>query len=324
VWMNGRVNNFLNLYYNAPEKIVLTWNIHSPQLYLGEFLGLLNNGDDAESMPKSRNSSNVIDQLSNVLRKGNAELHLQADNAHYFKFLATDVHADILTSPGGINLKSVGLKNAGGSLRLNGFITRGKSMKLSLNTTVSKVNVHEFFYDFDNFGLKDFTYENLEGLLSARTSITAGMNSKGSLIPGSIIGTVDINLQQGQLINFKPLLGIGKFAFPFRDINHITIPNLDGHFKINGDKIEIAPMKISSSVLNMDVAGTYGLTNGTNIALDVPLRNPKGDTTDKKRYKGIVLHILAKSDETGKIKIGFNKNRKDKDKGNDKDKQAVE
>ena len=83
-------------------------------------------------------------------------------------------------------------------------------------------------------------------------------------------------------------------------------------------------MKISSSVLNIDVAGTYGLTNGTNIAMDIPLRNPKGDTTDKKRYKGIVLHILAKADETGKIKIGFNKERKNKNKDKQQDKPSDE
>ena len=324
VSMNGRVNNFLNLYYNAPEKIVLTWNIHSQQLYLGEFLGLLNDGGETPATLKSGNSGNAIDQLSNMLRKGSAELHIQADNAHYFKFLATDVHADIITSPGGIALKNVGLKNAGGSLRLNGYITRGKAIKLALNTTISKVNVHEFFYDFNNFGLKDFTYQNLEGLLSARTNITAGMTTKGTLIPRSINGTVDINLQQGALLNFKPLLGVGKFAFPFRNLKNITIPNLDGHFKINGDQIEIAPMKISSSVLNIDVAGTYGLTNGTNIAMDIPLRNPKGDTTDKKRYKGIVLHLLAKADETGKIKIGFNKGRKDKNKNKEQDNPSEE
>ncbi|RYD90287.1 MAG: AsmA family protein, partial [Sphingobacteriales bacterium] len=42
VMMNGKVSNFLNLYYNAPEKMLLTWYIRSPQMYLGEFLGVLN------------------------------------------------------------------------------------------------------------------------------------------------------------------------------------------------------------------------------------------------------------------------------------------
>ncbi|MNH37863.1 hypothetical protein D3C79_988210 [compost metagenome] len=75
-------------------------------------------------------------------------------------------------------------------------------------------------------------------------------------------------------------------------------------------------MQINSSLLNMDVAGVYSLTTGTNIAVDVPLRNPKkdADITDKeelkaRRMKGIVLHLLATDGEDGRIKIKLNKNR---------------
>jgi hypothetical protein len=321
VTIKGRVNNFLNLYYNAPEKILLNLQIHSPQLYLGEFIGLLGNSSNP-SVSRTTNSSNITDQLNNVLQKSNASIHLEAANVHYFKFLATDTHADLVTTPDGLIIKSVGLKHAGGTLNLNGYLKKGNVLnRLSLSTAVSNVDVREFFYAFDNFGLKDFTYENLKGSLSAKTEITANITNKGSLEPKSINGTVDMNLRNGALLNFKPLLGVGKLAFPFRDLKNISIPSLDATFTMHGDKIEISPMQISSSVLNVDVAGTYGLNNGTNIALDIPLRNPKNDTTitdmeklKKKRYKGIVLHILAKSDENGKVKIGWNKNRKEADK----------
>lgn len=318
VLMEGRVKNFLNLYYNAPEKILLSWNIRSPQLYLAEFLGFLSGGASKPASPRKGNSGNVIDQLSTVLQKGQAEMHLDVANVHYNKFLATDAHADLATSPDGVLIKNVSVKTSGGSLLLNGSIKKsGSANRLALNTTISNVNVHEFFYAFDNFGMQDFTYQNLKGSLSAKTQITAEMNNQAALLPKSINGTLNINLKNGALLNFKPLTGVGKFAFPFRDLKNISIPNLDAQFTVKGDMIEISPMQISSSVLNVDVAGTYGLNKGTNIAMDIPLRNPKNDTTivdknelQKKRYKGIVLHILAKADETGKVKIGWNKNHK--------------
>jgi hypothetical protein len=66
----------------------------------------------------------------------------------------------------------------------------------------------------------------------------------------------------------------------------------------------------------MDIAGVYGLTNGTDIALDIPLRNPEKDANiidkdelKKRRFKGIVVHIRA-YDENGKLKIGLNNNHK--------------
>jgi hypothetical protein len=318
--MEGRVNNFLNFYYVAPEKILLTWQINSPQLYLGEFLGFLSGSGETrkKKVTHNTNSGNVIDQLSNVLEKSRTEMHLKVDNVHYLKFLATDVHADLLTSEDRVIIKNVGLKHAGGFLRLNGSITRGESVnRLALNTIISHVDVHEFFDAFNNFGLQDFTADNLKGYLSARTQITAEMSDQARLVPGSINGTLDLNLQDGALINFKPIGSVAKFAFPFRDLKNIKVPVLNAHFDVHGNQFTIYPLKFSSSVLNMDVAGVYGLKKGTDLTLDIPLRNPKNDTTIedqqkllKKRYKGVVLHVRAKADSTGKIKIGWNKDRK--------------
>ncbi|WP_345953765.1 AsmA family protein [Mucilaginibacter sp. PAMB04168] len=319
VTMEGRVNNFLNLYYNAPEKILLTWNIKSPELRLNEFLGFLaaRRRVKASAAPRG-NSGNVVDQLSNVLDKGNAEMHMEVAKVYYRKFLATDVKADLITTSDGVILKNVGVKHAGGSLQLNGRVTQGDALnRFALNTTVLNVNIREFFQSFSNFGLSTPTYENLKGFLSAKTSITGGVTDKGDLVPRSINGTVNVSLRNGALLNYEPLIKVGKFAFPFRDLKNIEIPKLDAHFDVRGEKIFIRPMQFSSSVLNADIAGVYALTKGTDIALDIPLRNPKKDEdiTDKeelqkRRFKGIVLHLAARDDENGKIKIGWNKDHK--------------
>lgn len=78
-------------------------------------------------------------------------------------------------------------------------------------------------------------------------------------------------------------------------------------------------MYIESSALNMHVEGIYALGNtGTDLNIDMPLRNPKKDElveNDEIRHernmKGIVLHLKAVDDEDGKLKIKWNR-------GNDK------
>ena len=112
------------------------------------------------------------------------------------------------------------------------------------------------------------------------------------------------------LVNFEPVRNVGKFAFPFRDMENIEFYGLEGRFDINGEKVTIHPMKISSSVLNMDVEGVYSFGKGTEIYIDVPLRNPKRDKdiTDekelaKRRNRGIVLHLKAEDDKDGKVKV---------------------
>jgi hypothetical protein len=182
------------------------------------------------------------------------------------------------------------------------------------------VDIQHFFYSFDNFGLQSPTSKNLRGFLFSKTTIAGSINDQGKLLPNSLYGTVVFDLKKGALLSYEALKNVGKFAFPFRDLDNITFTNLNGKFDIRGQQITINPMQINTSLLNMNIAGVYSMTTGTNIALDVPLRNPKKDEEiiDKKeirerRMKGIVLHLLATDGEDGKIKIKLNNNR-DKDK----------
>ncbi|OOQ57559.1 AsmA family protein [Mucilaginibacter pedocola] len=318
VKMEGAVKNFMNLYYSAPEKILIDWQVSSPQIYLGEFLGFLDSAKPSKAPSKpSGNSADMVKRLAEVLNSAKADMHMKINELHYRKFLAKDVKSDLLLSEDGIRIKQLALATSGGSLKLNGnLVQKGKVNDFIMQTDIKGVNVSQFFYAFDNFGLGDLTSQNLRGNLSALTSTTGSVTNTGDIVKHSIRGKVKITLSNGALLNFKPIKSVGKFAFPFRDLDNITLSTLNGDFDIMGDKITINPMEISSSVLNMDVAGVYGLTNGTDIALDVPLRNPKKDEdiTDpeelkKRRFKGIVLHIRAHEEE-GKLKIGWNKNHK--------------
>jgi hypothetical protein len=326
VFMEGRVNNFLNLYYTAPEKIVLNWQVRSPQLHLAEFLGFLNSrGSDVPVKNTAGRKTNINSALSTAFEKGKAEIHLRVDKVYYKNFLATDATADLLMADNTIRVNNVSVKHAGGLLKLNGnFVQSGKVNDFTVNTKIDNVNTSNFFAAFNNFGMHDFTSKNLSGFLSAQAHLTGKINGAGNIVPGTLRGLATVNLKQGALLNFSPITSVGKFAFPFRDLKNIRFANLDMKFNIDGDKIIISPMQINSSVINMDIAGVYSLSKGTNIALDIPLRNPKGDTAivdaterNKKRMKGIVLHILAADGDDGKIKIKWNKNR-DKDKKEDK------
>ncbi|RYZ96745.1 MAG: AsmA family protein, partial [Sphingobacteriaceae bacterium] len=321
VRMNGRVNNFLNLFYNDPEKILLTWNIHSPQMYLGEFLGVLNARNNTKRVRHRGKKSDFSEQLNTAFEKGSAQMHLRADKVYYRKFLATAATADVLFGNNGLTLKNVSVKHAGGSLKLNGHILqKGKYNNFAINSVVSNVDISHFMYSFNNFGLTSLTSKNLKGFLSSKANVTGNITNTGDLVPRSVNGTVVINLKKGELLSFAPIKSVGKFAFPFRDLDNITFSNLDGQFDLKGEKIIIHPMQINSSVLNLDMSGIYSLTTGTNIAIDVPLRNPKKDAEitdkeerEKRRMKGIVIHLAAVDGDNGKVKIKLNRNRKKDD-----------
>lgn len=318
VLMDGTVRNFLNLYYTAPEKILLSWQIRSPQIHLGEFMGFLGSRKQArKDKRKNIRKTTFSEDLNELFEKSKVNMQLNVAKVYYNKFLATNAKADLLLSESGIVIKNASVKHAGGSLKLHGtIIQRGKLNRFNINTVLSNVDIRHFFYAFDNFGLTSLTSKNLSGYLFSRTNLSGGITDRGKLVANSLSGNLVFKLKKGALLNFEPIINVGKFAFPFRDLNNVTFDNLNGKFNISGQKIIISPMQINSSLLNMDVAGVYSLSTGTNIAIDIPLRNPKkdADITDgeelkARRMKGIVLHLLATDGEDGKIKIKLNRNR---------------
>ncbi|MFP9112984.1 AsmA family protein [Flavobacterium sp. RHBU_3] len=316
--MNGSVSNFLNLYYKDPEKLVLNWNVYSPQLHLGEFMAFLQTRNKTKhSVSKTAKSAKggVTAGLDELFEKCSVHMKMKVDKLYYKKFLAENATANLLLNDNGtIVLKHAGLYHAGGSLDLSGTLNPGKITRYAISAQVKNVNLPKFMYAFNNFGLESLTSRNISGAFSARADVTGGITQSGSVQPRSVNGVVTFKLADGKLVNFDPIVSVGKFAFPFRDVRHIEFKDLKGRFDIQGEKVQVAPMQISSSVLNMDVEGVYSFGKGTLIYIDVPLRNPekdKGITDQKKlaerRNKGIVVHLKAEDDETGKVKIKLGK-----------------
>lgn len=319
--MDGSIANFMNLYYNDPEKILLKWKMYSPQIYLGEFMGFLGSRKGRKPVAKSKKTSNFTDQMNEMLEKGKAEIEMKVDQVHYGKFTGTGMNANIFLSETGLELKDVTMKHGGGAIRLNGGLTQqGNGNKFKLNSVVNNVNIRTFFYAFDNFGLKSPTYKNLKGNFFTKVNLSGNISNEGKIIPGSMNGGIEFDLKKGALLNYDAVKNVGKFAFPFRDLDNITFDNLHGDFLVRGNLVTIKPMQINSSILNVDLEGVYSMGKGTNIYLDVPLRNPKKDDgiKDKKeikerRMKGIVVHILATDGDDGNIKFKLIR-KKDKDK----------
>lgn len=310
VKMEGSIKNFLNLYYTNPDKVVLEWNIYSPQLHVGEFMAFLGSRQKAKKRIPKGNKGNFTDGLDLLFEKANIDMRMKVDKLYYNNFYATDARAIILLIDNSVQVKKLGLNHAGGTVQLTGSMQQGNVNHYYINADINNVNVSRFFAAFDNFGLEKLKSDNLKGYFSSQANVSGYINSSGKLVPKSMDGRVNFNLKKGKLINFEPVVDVGKFAFPFRDVKNIEFYDLKGTFDVKGEKVKLHPMKISSSILNMDVEGVYSFGRGTEMYIDVPLRNPKKDKdiTDKKelekrRNRGIVVHLNAKDDKDGKVKI---------------------
>jgi hypothetical protein len=318
--MDGSIRNLMNLYFSAPNKILIDWVIRSPLVDLNEFRSFLIPRKQVKKSSASikKNISRAAQQLDVVLNASSASMQVQLAKVNFQRFSAQNVVANIVLMQSGIQLNKIALQHAGGSLQVNGnMVQQGNNNKFKINVGINNVHIDQLFYAFDNFGMQTLTSKNLKGILNANAAITGNIFDNGSLAPGSLYGTLRFDLKKGALVHFAPLEEIGNFVFRKRNLADITFDNLQNTLQLQGAKIIIPPMRIASSALNIDVGGVYGIDKGTNINLDIPLRNPQKDSliTDKKEKrrrsnKGIVLHLRA-VDDNGKVKIKLGSGKKE-------------
>ncbi|MGE7775992.1 AsmA-like C-terminal region-containing protein [Chitinophaga sp. NPDC101104] len=319
VEMDGSILNILNLYFSAPEKIVLNWNVRSPLINLNEFQSFFGRRAKHKSHAQTRQQKHMrarfVRQLDTMLEASSVHMQVAVDKVRYRKFNATNVRADVQMGQDGVRFNKVGLNAVGGQMQLSGAILQQpKGDRFNLDADIRQVQVEQLFYAFENFGQDGITAQNLRGVFSAKAKLTGGMKEDISIQPRSMNGSVTFNLNRGALLDFKPLVNVGKFIFRKRDMSNITFDNIRNTLDIRGNKIYIHPMLIASSVLNIEVEGTYGIPKGTDIKLKVPLRNPKKDelVTDadelrKRRKSGIVVNLHAVDGDDGKVKLKLGK-----------------
>jgi hypothetical protein len=314
IFMEGKIDNFLTLYYENPEKMIVNWDIYAPFLDIKQLVGSITNSGQKASKKKNT-KDDFSSELYAVIDKCLVVLNLKADQMVYSKLEATNAKATILLVNNQLIVKNGWVQSSGGTISFDGkLVPKDDLFFLQSNTQINRVDIARFLTSLNNFGIQSFQPKNIKGFLSASTSVQGTLLSGGQLKTNSLAGSAKFKVDQGALIDFEPITAIGKYAFPFRDVNNIVFRNLSGNFEINGALVGVKDLKVSSNVLNLDVNGVYSFGRGTNLALTIPLRNPKKDEliTDKieraeKRNKGIVLHLLA-VDEEGKIKIRWDKN----------------
>lgn len=303
--IKGFSNNFMEFYYNHPEKIVLNCNVYSKKLDLKDFIFLTD-----RSKPKKTGNIKDSNLLRTALNSHGISADIQVDRLKHNKFIGEDVIAKIDIVNDQIILKQASIKSCKGSLFIKSRISSGQSGNpFELLVKASRVDAQDLLRSFENFGSKTITANTIRGTVSLDLNATGKMNN-GKMVENSMKGDLDFRLNNGAFVNFKPLENVGKYVFPKRDFKNITIDNLEGNVTINNGIMTLEPMELNTSVINLDLAGDYGMKGGTDLQVDVHLRNPQKDEAEvnreakeKNRKKGTTIHLNLIDDKKGGTKI---------------------
>lgn len=304
--LKGSSDNFLNYYYDSPEKIFMNWDIQAKTIDLNEF-----NFGNGKTTTTPKQTAAISPDIINILNESNASINFSADTIVYQKIKLQKAIAKISVVADSTIIKDVSLVFSKSPIKLNGVISyKEKKNHFYTKIDATKVDVDELLNAFDNFGSKALTPESISGLISISGNFDGDFDKNLNMIKRSLTGNLNLELNKGALKHFEPLKKVGKYAFPFRNFDNITIDSLAFNIDLKNGFANLAPTPINTSVFNFDLVGTYGFYGDSNMQLDVHLRNPAKDKdiTNKKvakdnRKKGITLHLQAIEEGTNPFKI---------------------
>lgn len=315
--MNAAAKNFLSLLNVSPEKLVLTWNIHSPHLYLQDFKGFLSKPQTAKRSGKNEQLSGAVSKVDKMFSEGDFHIALEAPIMEYKTFRATDVKAMVMLKPTEITLEKIALHHAGGSMEISGSVRNGVQYNpVTLRTHMTDMDIPKLFAAFGNFGQDAITHENLSGKLTADIVFNSAITNNADLVSDVSEGTIDFTLKDGELNNFPPLQEISKKAFKKQDFSRIKFADLENRLDVRGTAFIVNPMDIRSTALNFSVEGVYDFKKGTDMSIKLPVRNLTSSQADTdirdgaSARKGMSLRLRAKTGDDGKLKLSWDPFRK--------------
>ena len=321
--IDGEVENFFGLFYDAPEKMVVALNVRSPFLDAKRFLGTEISGKDAASL-EGAPKEGATQTLRSVIDKCQMVLNMRIDKAVYEHLEATNARGQIVLANNRVSVKNGQVETSGGKFAFDAHLTpQGDVNPFAAKVKITSCDIPRLLKSFNNFGITSFAPENIAGELSADASLSGSLTSGGDLVAGSLNGDLKYQIANGSLMDFEPLIEVGKkffvkLLFGKRNLGHIAFGELAGDFKVRGHQVDVDFFRVSSNVLNFDVMGIYSFKKGTNLGLTIPLRDPEDDAKitdkaerDKLRYKGIVLHLVAVDGKDGGIEVKTGTYKKD-------------
>lgn len=313
--LHGIARQFMNVYFDDPQRATFEWFLHSDTLNLQEFKGLTQVKAGKKSAAQQRRQYHrVNERLALLMEKSSMKVNASVSRLYYSSFAARNVKGVLEMNENNLKLSSLKMQFADGSLEASLMMDPDSTeVPFSLNANLSGINTSKLFYGLENLGQKTLTSKNIAGDFSGKVNIKGKLNNQSDIVKNSLSGVVSFKLKNGELINFGPFETIQKFVFRKRNLSHIYFEPVSNVLTIEKGKVQIPEMNIHSTAINLSLNGTYAFGPGTDIGIVVPLRNPEkaarkaAERSAKglkpKKNKGIVLYLRARDDKDGNVKI---------------------
>ena len=286
--LSGFIQAPINYFIEENETLTGKINLSSDFLNLSEIIGSYNSTDSSNFQFPDNISLNIISEFKRF---------------EFENFIANDLKAEILLIPNKTLIKSFDCKSMQGTISSIGSISQKTNgiINLELKNRLNNIEIQDLFFSFNNFGQTFIIDENLKGKLNLNFELKSNLNPNFSFIEKSIEVNSNIEIVQGELINFEPMKELSKFI-ELSELEHIKFSKLENNINIKNESIIIPKMNIYSSALNISISGKHNFNHNFSYKLELFLNEILGKRFRKKNKSENEFGIIE-NEESNKTKL---------------------
>jgi hypothetical protein len=206
------------------------------------------------------------------------QLNASVEQLQFRKFEAREIQGSLSLQNRVLAVNHIRMKTLGGSVFFSAVADNSLPEKLALagSAELSKVNVADLFFRFNNFGQDALKHEHIKGELTAKAEFMLSMNEKLETDLSSVFMKADLEIDRGELSHFESLQALAGWA-RVEELDQVRFAKLKNTVYIKNEAVLIPEMAIFSNALDLNIAGEHRFDNtveyGFNLFLGDILAN---------------------------------------------------
>lgn len=219
------------------------------------------------------------------------------------EFQAQNARGRLNYQPKTLILKSVYFDALEGSVSGGGAIAQrlNNDFTVRAQTRLKNINIHNLFSSFNHFGQNVLQAEHVNGTLNGFINFSADWNVHLKVYRPSIECESNVKINDGELIDFTPLLGLSKFI-KVSELQHIQFSTLENEIKVENESVIIPQMDIKSSAFNIACSGIHNFDNTYDYKVQLLLSEVLSSKRDT-RQKIVTEFGEIERDNLGRTKL---------------------
>lgn len=265
--LSGEFRNLFGWLLDEKQKLDISATASSSLIDLNELLS-----DDNQSAGSKDSVFRL--HFSDRLK---CRLDLEADRLLFRKFEAGSISGQLALESKVLMTRQLNFTTSGGSVRLKGIIDDrpSDSLRIEYDALINGLNINSLFTEMGNFGQEVIIDKNLKGKVSAEIQFRSMWSDRLDINDKSIYVKSDIVIENGELLNFDPMLALSRFV-KGTDLRAIRFSTLSNTIEIRDRKIYIPMMEIKSSAIDIMASGVHTFDNAVDYKLQLYLSQIMG------------------------------------------------